>query len=296
MGNSHSMVQVLQALLKERGLKVSKATLETFISEVDRVAAWFTTTGSFTIPSWERLGKDLEREAQNGKLRAGVRPLWKLVKSCLQDKQCEEAVKAGQKILNNIQESMSETERSEKIGARKKDKYKREKGKEPRPCKLKKPADEKGSLYPVKELEALGFSSSEEEDLEEEVAGCEADRYGPGLAKAKEGSAPPPYGNNECGYSFCPPDTRRKIAQMYPVFEADHVRSYQPVEHKQVKELAESVRTYGVSASYTLSQIERLLASALTPSDWMFVTKACLSMGQYLEWKSIWHGYCQGQA
>ncbi|XP_038952256.1 igE-binding protein-like [Rattus norvegicus] len=84
---------------------------------------------------------------------------------------------------------------------------------------------------------------------------------------------------------------------MFPVFEDDGVRSHQPLEHKQVKELAESVRAYGVTANFTMSQVERLASIAMTPADWQSVTKACLlSMGQYIEWKALWHDACQAQA
>ena len=58
------------------------------------------------------------------------------------------------------------------------------------------------------------------------------------------------------------------------------------VEHIQIKELAESVRNYGVNANFTLSQVERLATLAMTPGDWQMVAKAVLTnMGQYLEWK-----------
>ncbi|XP_051034684.1 LOW QUALITY PROTEIN: igE-binding protein-like [Phodopus roborovskii] len=96
---------------------------------------------------------------------------------------------------------------------------------------------------------------------------------------------------------------RHERTWMFPVFKEDGNRTHHPLEHKQVKELVESVRTYGISTNYTLSQIERLSMVAmtpldwmLTPLDWMFVVKACLTMGQYLEWKAIWHDLSQSQA
>jgi hypothetical protein len=45
-------------------------------------------------------------------------PLWKLIRSCLKDEKCQQVIKAGQKILDKIQESLSETERGERIGAK----------------------------------------------------------------------------------------------------------------------------------------------------------------------------------
>lgn len=91
-------------------------------------------------------------------------------------------------------------------------------------------------------------------------------------------------------FSFLPEKVKRKLRLAYPVFEGDGERVYAPVEYNQIKELAESVRKYGVTANFTLSQLERLAMTAMTPADWQTVTKASLvSMGQYLEWKALWH-------
>ena len=74
------------------------------------------------------MGRDLEREAEEGSVKPGVKLLWCMVRACLEDKQCVEAVKAGQKILMEQQESMSEEDK-EHMSKRKKTGEK-EKGKE----------------------------------------------------------------------------------------------------------------------------------------------------------------------
>ena len=51
------------------------------------------------------------REEAEGKVRAGTRPLWKLIKACIQDKKCELVVKEGQRLLQEYQEGISETEK-----------------------------------------------------------------------------------------------------------------------------------------------------------------------------------------
>ena len=45
-------------------------------------------------------------------------PLWKLIRPCLKDEECQQVVKAGQKILDEIQESLSEAEWGERVGAK----------------------------------------------------------------------------------------------------------------------------------------------------------------------------------
>ena len=91
-GQSTPLVRPVQALLKERGLKFSESTASGFLEEIDRL----TPTGSLTLPSWEKLEKEIAREEADGKVKAGTRPLWKLIKACIQDKKCELVVKEGQ--------------------------------------------------------------------------------------------------------------------------------------------------------------------------------------------------------
>lgn len=59
-----------------------------------------------------------------GKLKPGTRPLWKLIRACIQDKKCE---KEGQRLLQEHQESMSETEKDVRAGVRRKQKLEKEK-------------------------------------------------------------------------------------------------------------------------------------------------------------------------
>lgn len=55
-----------------------------------------------------------------GKLKPGTRPLWRMIRACLEDKRCEEAVRTGQRILTEQQESMSEGEKVLKEGKKRK--------------------------------------------------------------------------------------------------------------------------------------------------------------------------------
>ena len=73
----------------------------------------------------------------------------------------------------------------------------------------------------------------------------------------------------------------------FPVFDTGEAgRMHAPVDYKLLKELAESVRNYGVSANFTLVQVERFANMAMTPSDWQMIAKATLpNMVQYMEWK-----------
>lgn len=113
MGNSQTgqFLTSLQDLLNQRKLKIDKKILLKFLDEVDRIAPWFLPTGSLMLRSWDKLGRDIVREAEKGSTKPGVRPLWRLVRACLEVRRCTDTVKAGQKILTEHQESMSEEDR-----------------------------------------------------------------------------------------------------------------------------------------------------------------------------------------
>ena len=255
---------------------------------------------------------------------------------------------------------MSETERSERLGARRKKwaqykengppgksadkgeyfkepRYKEngppgksaDKGvyfKEPRDSLFVEKSDKGTNLYPVRELKALQLSSSdspgssedesldseEEAELDEEVAEYEEESYHHlqgnkrhqrhsyyGIAASQVvPSAPPLYEVRRGSLSLLPDKVRRKLRSAFPVFEGlEDGRVYAPVEYNQIKELAESVRKYGVCANFTLAQLDRLARDSMTPADWQTVAKATLSsMGQYMEWKALWHEAAQEQA
>ncbi|MEJ1281691.1 hypothetical protein NN561_012641 [Cricetulus griseus] len=201
--------------------------------------------------------------------------------------------------LEEVQDSMSETERSERLGARKKKKSTRRKKPPPRESNdkgvyLSDPRDpppvvkSKGGagLYPVQELEALNLDSSDDsessgDELDEEAAKYEEERYHPDdhIQNSKKPrrrqfqtalsqvvpSAPPPYEMRPKSYSFLLEKVKRKLRLAFPIVEGiEGERMHAPMEYNQIKELAESVRKYGVTANFTLAQLDRLALNALT--------------------------------
>ncbi|KAL6035883.1 hypothetical protein STEG23_017722 [Scotinomys teguina] len=107
----------LWELLKSKNLKIKKSTLERFLEECDAVAPWFAVSGSLTVPCWDKLGRDLDFAAEQGTLRAGVRPIWKMVRGCLEDQRCSEAIEHSKIALEQLQEERSEKTASEKGAA-----------------------------------------------------------------------------------------------------------------------------------------------------------------------------------
>ena len=56
------------------------------------------------------------------------------------------------------------------------------------------------------------------------------------------------------------------------------------------------MQTYGISAAYTVTQLENMARVAMTPTDWQQLAKACLTPGQYLDFKSFLVEYAGEQA
>ncbi|KAL6084386.1 hypothetical protein STEG23_029610 [Scotinomys teguina] len=102
------------------------------------------------------------------------------------------------------------------------------------------------------------LESEEEEDLEEAAAAYEWERYClentepplyyPPKAKLKGISSAPVVSNAH----FIKPTVWGRLATAFPVFEDStiHNRHHEMVGYKQLKDLAEAVRTYGVSATF----------------------------------------------
>ena len=76
-----------------------------------------------------------------------------------------------------------------------------------------------------------------------------------------------PYVQRYHSDSFIPKEEQRKVQQAFPVFEgAEGGHDHTPGEYIQIKELTEAVHNYGVSANFTIAQVERLVNHAMTPS------------------------------
>ena len=333
-GHFPDFVTPIQALLKDRGLKISDRTVKNFLRDIDTQAAWFAVSGDLTVPCWEKLGRDLRRAKEEGSLKAGTFPLWRLIFACLKDGKHMEQVRKGRRMLAEHQDSLSESssakgceDREEKLKEKikvcnlKKEKESpsnRTKEKEKKGVNSKGTPGPTAPLYPpldefLEEFAAMdlseeegpdedeGLAEWEEEELEEETARYEEERYGPPPL-----SAPPPYpGKGRIGLAESvrsgkgahrlAQGTLRYLAELtpitslaYPVFEDQNQQRYhEPIPYKQLKDLVESSRTWGPNAQYTLTLLDRILNSALTPNDWWEIARACLSTGQYLDYRSI---------
>jgi hypothetical protein len=71
--SSHSVSSALQELLKSKGFKIQRKTIEKFLDDCDTVAPWLAVSGNLIVACWEKLGRDLDVAWERGILKGGMR-------------------------------------------------------------------------------------------------------------------------------------------------------------------------------------------------------------------------------
>lgn len=332
MGNtsSHSeLVTPLKALLRSKGIKVSKSTIVDFLGCIDFFAPWFAHTGQITLSCWEKLGKDLRRTAEDPKepdLNPMIIPLWDLVRACLQE---EGSAGAGGSALAAVRDIFEEVRSQSSDGARDLMQFKEAgcqtslKASDSEPSssssdsegeggnKLKSPPSSYTQLR--RKLRAATIAADAVPTV---PPGGYSFNYQPegaappggdfvNAAQPVQVSAPPwsPTAPSSAGRQFHRQAWKQlkanvpASAQAFPVLglgtrEARH----EPLDMAVLKQLKAAVHDYGSTAPFTLSLLESVGQSILTPSDWTQLARACLSPGTFLLWQSMNAECCHDQA
>ena len=267
MGNSpsHPLHKALKALLKSRGLKLRDKTIQDFLEQIDRVAPWFAVSGNLSLASWDKLGKDVERAEEQATVSGGIRPLCRLIRACLEERCFRKIVQEGQAALDSVKEERSTSSKAAS----------------------EEDSESEGENDSEEELEAICKQMKDLELNKEEVS---PSPYNPSAPSAGEGASFSCQMWREAGTFLA--------SQAFPVFQPQGGgnRYHEPLDFKTVKHLAESVRTYGSSAAFTVAIIESLHRFAMTPGDWQNLVRATLNPGQYLDWKAYYIEYATEQA
>ncbi|KAL1770379.1 igE-binding protein-like, partial [Sigmodon hispidus] len=85
----------IQAILSSRGLKLSCRAISRLLENIESSVPWFGVSGSLTIPSWKKLGRDLEKRNTEGTLSQGTLLLWRMIYYCLKDGKYEDIIQRG---------------------------------------------------------------------------------------------------------------------------------------------------------------------------------------------------------
>jgi hypothetical protein len=114
----HPNSSALQELLKSKGLKIQRKTIEKFLDECDTITPWFAISGNLTVTCWEKLGRDLDVAWEQGILKGGMKAVWRIVRSSLDDESCCRALEASQQVLEQLKEERSlQSEKDEKLSS-----------------------------------------------------------------------------------------------------------------------------------------------------------------------------------
>jgi hypothetical protein len=118
VSSSHPISSPLQQLLKSKGLKFQRKTIEQFLDACDTVVPWFAVSGNLTVTCWEKLGRDLDVVWEQGILKGGMKAVWRIARSCLDDERCCRALEASQQVLEHLKEERSlQSEKEETLSS-----------------------------------------------------------------------------------------------------------------------------------------------------------------------------------
>jgi hypothetical protein len=84
------------------------------------------------------------------------------------------------------------------------------------------------------------------------------------------------------GWTFCPEVWREVRFSLVgcPIFtDQTGQRYHEPLDFKVIRDLAESVQTQGLTASYTVAQVEALNRYCMTLSDWAGLVRHAFHLG-----------------
>lgn len=206
-----------------------------------------------------KIGKALRFAEEQGVLSKRVMLVWKLVKNCIGDEErCGAELKKGNEAISQVSQESSQKSETEGTFS-------------------------EGNMS-EDNLESIADS------LEKVKLKVEPSAPGP--------RHPPLYdpgGAEGCSLHL---ETWRELGtQCFPVFQdVQGNRTHEPLDWKIVQRLAEGVRAYGVTAAYVVMQLESLYLFCMTPSYWQNLAHACLTSGQYLDWKAYFIEFAAEQA
>ena len=111
MGNVNStpLARSLRTLLKTKDIKLGERTIRDFFAHIHAIAPWFWRTGSLTLPSWEKLGRDIQFAEEEGIIDPLVRPIWEMVRSCLRSESCFGAAHGLSEVRKALDQARSES-------------------------------------------------------------------------------------------------------------------------------------------------------------------------------------------
>lgn len=293
-------IDIITCMLKKRGTAVTRSQVARFLHFVQEQCPWFPEGGSVNLDIWKAVGEQLQkyytRCGPEG-VPVDAFALWMLIRDTLDP--TPDSVKAFQVLDNPDSDPTLEEEETPLLQ------------KHPSVASTPSAPPFVGLSNPITNDT---LSPEEQVDLEEEAARYHQDEdIVLPLRKLQIESQPPKYEvksltftpRNRVPLPPPPPSLAGKskikaalkqglsegdvtLPLCFPVHysgEFDEDAEWTPLSYKFLKEVKNACKEYGPLSPYTLSLIDILSTSWMTPYDWYQLAKTCLPGGSFLLWK-----------
>ncbi|CAD7693503.1 unnamed protein product [Nyctereutes procyonoides] len=277
-------LKVLQALLREKGFKVSHNSLDKFFDTVRIICPWFPDQGSVDLSDWQRVGQTLKNELKirREQLPPDIWTTWNCIKEVLDPTDSIEIISLNSKSEKESPPSMEGSLKNQKIHT---------------------PPLHKLSLR-IDDEEEDPFDGPHLKDRREEVfvlnhaepppppllhsSAVQTEKAPRSLFPVQTGDSYPIKGVTLLQRSLFQASQRGEDVsefQLFTVTVQGGRRAYTALSFK-----------YGPTAPFTLSMLDNLTREALCPGDWRVIAQACLSLGDNLLWKMQFSENAEKQA
>ncbi|XP_019485241.1 PREDICTED: endogenous retrovirus group K member 19 Gag polyprotein-like [Hipposideros armiger] len=308
-------LQLLRSMLQACGRPVKRHQLEDFLAYIQDTCPWFPKEGTLDSKIWEKVGIQLqERQALDGpgKFSGDILSLWELVRdsldpspeaSCPLKTQSQPIV---ERFSNDVRE-FEETRSQEKHTLAKKNKDKipsqrtllRRKKRTRSLRRRARPSSLGPRIIPGEGVPPHGtychLRSQQQPVLQQLVKYVSGSKNRIPETSVLCGLRQAAERDKDIGeyQQFCFP----VIECLDPNNPGQVLREHEPIPFKMLKELIASTAQYGPTVPFTLALLEPVSTNtSLTPKDWIMITKASLTGGDYLLWKVEFIDQCEQQA
>ncbi|XP_033614635.1 endogenous retrovirus group K member 8 Gag polyprotein-like [Fukomys damarensis] len=262
-----TFVSVLRHMLRERGLKVSKAITGRFYDCIVNVAPWFPEDGGLTLEDWKRLGRYMRKYLSSHKEETPppqTFPLWAKIRDILLEKSDLEFL---------IEEAPSEQDEDEapinKCG----------------PPKYRATGDDPDDwdLEDARKYESEEYYPEEYNNPPPQVMiSAPIKKHGKPVPKPRRYL--PPIGFQG---AIAQAKAEGDMSFTFPiVLYDDEEPTCEALPLKTLKELQLAVKSLRPSAPYTIQILEMISTQWLTVYDWFQTAKATLSPGNFVLWRT----------
>ena len=310
MGNKESKEQqlfigVILQLLNKRGIKVKKASVQSFFTFVQEQCPWFPEEGTVNSDTWEKVGKQLKTYyTLHGPERVPTDtfPLWNMIRDALdpaheservpiKEESEEEESKPSYRQLRSMLAAMNTNSHLES-GDEKEEQLSPQDEKDLEEAAARYHSDEDWSFSakdapkglretsPIRPFVRSKQQTVKSPEQEKRNMGCSHPPIPPPPYEGKG----PPLGVSQRRVFSSPedefgPHLEACFSVIFEERDGRDVPSWEPLSMKLIKELKQACALYGATAPYTLTLLDALAARWMIPYDWKTVAKACLSGG-----------------